>query len=381
MSHVRRFALTLTTAAWAVAAGAHVRAGVAITVGGRHDGPLAFAPNALRAGDKTLPWDDVLLAVNDRQAEKPVAPERIHLVDGGVVCAEARLAGGKLTLASPLLGSLVVDVAQVTAIDFSAAAKGEAGRGEGVMERRSAGPLPCTIVWIKGDRVGVKSVVGAAALEKRDLVRYVFPKSEGEIGAEAAPGRDEVTLVDGSVLRGQARVEPDGLVVKSGTLGEIKVPNDAWQSLWRGGSSQCSLLALMQPRDVRRFPLVRRLADGPSAVRARPGAAEGFVQRVVLRPHSIVTYDVPGEAGQTFVLNAGLGLLDGSRGGARVTITVGDRVVLDAKLDPAATTSVPVSVEATAGGTLVIEVDFAEQVRLPCGVALDDAMLLRKATP
>jgi len=376
MSRPSRLAVAVLAVSWAVVASA--RAGVAITTGGRHDGPMALAPGALRAGDKTLPWDDVLLAVNDRQAEKPVAPERVHLFDGGAVCAEAKLVGGKLTLQSPLLGSLEVDVAKVAAIDFSTAAAAEApGRGEGVMERRSAGPLPCVLVWIKGERVGVKSVVGAAALEKRDLVRYVFPKPEDE-AVGAAAGGDEVTLVDGSVLRGAARVEPDGLVVATATLGEIKVPQDAWQSLWRGGSSKCALLALMEPREIRRFPLVRRLSDGPSAVRARPGASEGFVQRVVLRPRSIVVYDVPGEAGQTFLFNAGLGLLDGSRGGARVTVTVGDRVALEQTLDPAAPAAVPVSVEAAAGSTLSIEVDFAEQVRLPCGVALDDAMLLRK---
>lgn len=369
----------VAAAGW-LAAAAVASAGVAITTAGRHDGPLALAPGALRAGDRALPWDDVLLAVNDRQAEKPVAPERVHFRDGGSLCAEARLAGGRLVLVSPLLGTVEVDPARVAAIDFSAAAaEAGPGRGAGVMERRSAGPLPCDLVWIKGDRVGIRSVVGAAALEKRDLVRYLFPQSDEEAAA-AAPGADEVTLVDGSVVRGGVKVEDGGLVVQTAALGEVKVPHAAWQSLWRGGSSKCSLLALMEPRDVRRFPLVRRLADGPAAVRARPGAAEGFVQRVVLRPRSIVTYDVPGEAGETFLFNAGLGLLDGSRGAARVKVTVGDKVILDRTLAPAAAAE-PVSLEAPAGGTLAIEVDFADQVRLPCGVAFDDAMLLRKQAP
>lgn len=379
MSPLGRWTGAVLAAGW-LAATLSVQAGVAITTSGRHDGQLALAAGALRAGDRALPWDEVLLAVNDIQAETPVAPERVHFRDGGSLSATARLAGGKLVLESPLLGAIEVDPARVSAIDFSAAAESAPGRAEGVMERRSAGPLPCELIWIRGDRVGIRSVVGAAALEKRDLVRYLFPAPDEDAAPAPAAGGDEVTLVDGSVLRGGVRVEEGGLVVQTTALGEVKVPHAAWQSLWRGGSTNCALLALLEPREVRRFPLVRRLADGPAAVRARPGAAEGFVQRVVFRPRSIVVYDVPGQAGETYLFNAGLALLDGSRGGARVTITVGDKVLLDRTLAPAAPAE-PVSLEAPAGGTLAIEVDFAEQVRLPCGVAFDDAMLLRKQAP
>lgn len=358
---------------------ASASAGVVITASGRHDGTLAIAPDALRAGTTSLPWDDVLLAVNDPQPEKPVASERVHFTGGGALAAEARLAGERLTLVSPLLGTIKVDLANVSAIDFSAAAPPEGAGDEGVLERRSAGPLPCSLVWIRGDRVGIRSVVGAAALEKRDLVRYVFPAAAA---AEAGGGGDEVTLVDGSVVRGEAKAEQGGLLVRTTALGDVKVPHDSWQSLWRGGSSRSSLLALLEPREVRRFPLVRRLADGPAAVRARPGSTQGFVQRVVVRPRSIVVYDVPGEAGQTVLFNAGMMPMEGSRGGARVRISVDDRVVVDRAVEPGeAAERVPVSFEAPAGGTLAIEVDFADVVRLPCGVTLDDAMFLQKRAP
>jgi len=363
--------LLLATAATASSA----RGGVVLTAAGRQEGTLSATPGALRVGGRSIAWNDVLLAVNDPQAESPTSPETVHLVSGEILVGTVKLLAGRMTLSSPLLGHWPLELSQVRAIDFTPELPFTGRERDATLYRRRAGDVPCRLIWIRGERVAIQSAVGASALEKKDLRRYVVQAAlEAPAGAES-----EITLADGSLLRGGIQPVESGFLVKSRLLGEQMVRHASWHSVRRSSAaSPCFSLDQLQPAQLRTFPLIRRPADPPRSVRAQPGLAGSFMQRIYVWPRSMVAYRVPGGEEQKYLFAAGLGLADHSRGAARVRILVDDRVAFERLLDPGLGKSIPVSFEAGGGSMLKFEVDFGESVRFPCSVTVDDALLVRK---
>ncbi len=322
-----------------------------------------------------MPWADVLLAVNDPQPEPPTSPDTLHLVSGEILVGTVDLAAGRLTLLSPLLGSRRLELSQVRAIDFATDLPFTGHEQDATLYRRRAGDVPCRLLWIRAGRVAIQSTVGASVLEKKDLRRYVVQaEMESPAGIEG-----EVLFADGSVLRGSIEPMERGLLVRNRLLGEQLVPHASWHSLRRSSASRaCFSLAAMQPAAVRTFPLIRRLADPPQSARAQPGGPGGFMQRITVWPHSIVSYRLPGQTGQTYLFAAGLGLAERSQGAVHVRISINDRVALEQSLDPNGARSLPVSLEVAGGSLLKIEVDFGEMVRFPCSVTMDDPLFVQK---
>ena len=95
---------------------------------------------------------------------------------------------------------------------------------------------------------------------------------------------------------------------------------------------------------------------------------------------------MPGElpqdgGGDGLLIGGGLArvrLLDGSRGSARVKLSVGTKAVFDQVLTPEGKAPVAVSFEVPVGSGLKLEVDFGKRVRFPCGITLDNALLVKK---
>ena len=350
-------------------------AGLVLAAQGRHEGSLSIQPGAIQAGNTSIKWADVLLALNENHGAAPASPNAVHLKNGEVWAGTiAKLQAGRITLQSPSLGLREIDVTQVCAIDFAPAPALTGKERAGMLYRIKASPVLGKLLWVQAERVAIDSALGAIALERKDLQRYVF---EAAPGAAAASTDDEITLADGSVLRGRVEPTQAGLALKHPVLGDLVIRPDAWQSI-RRHSAAAVCLADLPPASVETFPLIRRPADPPRVEHPQPGGPAGFVARINIWPRSVITYRLPGEPGAKVLVTAGVGLTDGSRGSARVSFRLGEKVVFDQVLAPGAEKPVPVSFEAPAASDLKLEVDFDKNVRFPCTVALDDALLVRK---
>ncbi|MCE9545962.1 MAG: hypothetical protein K8T25_10645 [Planctomycetia bacterium] len=358
-------------------------AGVVLSTSGRQQGEVSVAPGALRVGTATIPWADVLLAVNQSPSAAAPAPNMLRLKNGEAWAGTVTLVGGRLTFDSPLLGQRTVDLAKVRAIDFAPGLPWTGTEKGGVLYRNVARDVPGTLVWMRDDRVGINTVVGAVALKRSELKRYVFA---GPANA-TNDADDELTLSDGSVLRGRIEAGEKGLTLKHATLGERLIPPQAWWTIRRGADASRSIsLTELKPQSVKTYPLIRRPASPPRAERATLGGPADFATRLRIWPRTVVVYRLPGPPTQKYLLTAVLRLDEVSRGEARVRVQSGDSVngksansktLLDKILTPEQP-PLPLSIEAAGGSELTIEVDFGDAVRFPCNVVMDDGLLLRK---
>jgi hypothetical protein len=369
----------LAAAALAILMPAAAFAGLALTLNGRQEGAVAVGPGVIRVGGASVNWADVILVVNDLQAELPVAPEALHLKSGEIWAGKVvKLAEGRITLESSF-GQRQIAAADVCAIDFMPGLPliQEDDNG-GLLHRLKGRPIPGNLISIDADLATIDTALGAVTLDKKDLKRYVL---SGAKKKPEARSDDELTLADGSILCGQCEPTKDGLRIKHAVLGEQVIQGGRWQSV-RRHSTSVTYLAEAAPSFVKAFPVIRRPADPPGVERARcrrpTGASPGFVSRVHFWPKTIADYKLPGQPGGKVVFRAAVALAEGSRGAARVLFRLGDRVVFDQVLTPENSKAVPVSFEAEAGSDLKLEVDFGKAVRFPCSVTMEDPYVVAK---
>lgn len=353
------------------------RAGSVTTPAGRLDGPVGLAGGALTAAAKPVPWDDVLVAVAEASDARP-AGEAIHLETGEVWGGQVtKLAAGRITLASALLGTKEVDLAAVRSIDFVPDLPAPEAQTDGVLHRLKGNPVRGALVGLEGPKISVETALGPVPLDRGTVKRYVFAGAP----RKAAPTADEVTLTDGSVLMGKLAPTGAGLALKHPVLGDVNIAPNQWRSL-RRRTGKVTYLTEQTPDKVETFPLIRLPANPPAIERARaqaPGTpAPGYVCRMRLWPHTIVSYALPGEGAQKVSFRAQVGLPEGSRGALAVRAKVGEKVAFETVLDPKDPKPATVAFEADAGGVLTLEVDFDKTIRFPCSVTVDDPLVLRK---
>ncbi|MCY2929532.1 MAG: hypothetical protein NTV86_08565 [Planctomycetota bacterium] len=353
------------------------QAGSVTTPAGRLEGPVALAGGNLTAAGKPVAWEDVLVAVAEASDARP-AGEAIYLDTGEVWGGQVtKLAAGRITIASPLLGAREVDLAAVRSIDFAPDLPVPEAQNDGVLYRLKGNPVRGALVSLEGQKISVETALGPVPLDRGTVKRYVFAGAP----RKAAPTGDEVTLTDGSVLMGKLAPTGAGLTLKHPVLGDVNIAANQWRSL-RRRTEKVTYLAEQTPDKVETFPLIRLAANPPAMERARtqaPGTpAPGYVSRIRIWPHTIVRYSLPGEAGQKVSFRAQVSLAEGSRGALAVRVKVGEKVAFEAVLDPKDPKPAAVAFEADAGGVLTLEVDFDKTIRFPCSVTVDDPLVLRK---
>src|SRR5689334_3886051 len=83
--------------AWLVST---AEAGVVLSSSGRQQGAVATQSGALVVGKTTVPWNDVLLAINDSQSERAASGEALRLKNGEVWIGQVTLMAGKVSFVS-----------------------------------------------------------------------------------------------------------------------------------------------------------------------------------------------------------------------------------------------------------------------------------------
>lgn len=359
----------------ALALPAMARAGVVVTTTGRLDGPVALAGGNLTAGGKAVVWADVLVAVAEASDARN-ANEALYLDSGEVWGGQVvKMAAGRITIASPLLGTREVDQAVVRSIDFVADLAAPEAQDSGVLFRLKGSPVRGALIALEPQKISVETALGAVPLDRSTVKRYIFAGSL----RKTVPTDDEVTLTDGSILIGKLSPTAAGLTLKHPLLGDLAIAANQWRSL-RRRTEKVTYLTEQPPAKTETFPLIRRPANPPVVERARSQAAgsppPSYACRMQVWPRTIISYALPGEGGGKISFR--VGLLEGSRGSLTLRAKVGEKVAFETVLDPKDTKPVAVAFEAGAGDTLSLEVDFDKSIRFPCNVTVDDPLVLRK---
>jgi hypothetical protein len=347
--------------------------GIVATVSARHEGTVQVEAGAVRVGQQVVPWRDVMVVTSDAPPGPGAGPHVLRLRNGEVLVGKVTgLTRAEATLESALLGTRQVKTEDVAAIDF-VPGLGDLGAEKPKSLHRVAGrPISGKLLWLRDGLLAIDAPIGAMELKLDGLNRYVFDTAAQKTAALAG---DEVKLVDGGVLRGAVEPVQGGWVVEHPVFGRQTLGAQSWLAV-RRFSGPAIYLADLRPVQERTYPLIRRPADR-LRIEFSPDGATGTVSRIVIAPKTDVKYQVPGD-GARYVLNAGVRLIDGARGVARLEIRVDGQVRTDKVLNPDAEKAVLVTCDVPGGSSLEVTVDFGDRIHFPCAVTIDNALLVRQ---
>lgn len=357
-------ATCLTLLSLAGAPGA--RADALHTAAGVVEGKAALTADGFRVGEQTVAWADVVYASFDRPTASG-GPQAVRLGSGEIWrCELVALAGGKLQVRSAVLGERQVPLAQVNAIEFAP----EQVRPEGIktnqLYRTKGEALPGAILWIDAAQVAVDSPLGVIKLPRTDLLTYIF----SDTITPALAGEDEVSLTDGTVLRGKFKISKDTLDVDHALLGKQSLPLATVRSILRRPAGTNYLVEL-PIKNVDARPLIN-LPAKPQVVAHATGA---YLNEVRIPAPCALTYALPKGLDRPR-LQAMLTCPDNTRGAVTVRIKSGSAVLVEKSV---AGGGKPETLDVMVDGNeLTIDVDFAAGVTLPAGVILGDAVLMQK---
>ncbi len=367
---MRRLLLLVVAATAACAA----RADVVQTLGGRLEGKVAFAADGLQVAGNAVAWGEVLFVIRDSATRSIRPPEALRLASGEVWLGHVSgLAAGKVKARFGLLGDRELDVAALRAVDFlPTLAPPEPGDKPATLYREKGEPVPGQLLWIDETRLAMDSPLGVLTLSREGLARYLF-KGDARPGAT---GDDEVSLVDGSTLRGLAKPGKGGLEVQHALLGAVTVPERMLRSVLRRPAN-AAYVAELKPASVNAVPLVAKGVP-PEALeyptrgdsRAWPGELVA-IRAIRIQPQCSATYRLPKLGGQKVSLFATLAAVDGARGVAKLRLVAAGKTLLEREVGPASKREA-VSVALPPDAELGIEVAFGPPVLFPCGVVVGD---------
>ncbi|HUT32410.1 MAG TPA: hypothetical protein VNE39_02930 [Planctomycetota bacterium] len=361
----------------ALVAACAARADMVTTPGGRVEGKVAFTAEGLQVAGKPVAWGDTLFVIRDQQGRSIRSPEALRMASGEVWFAHvAGLSAGRLKARIPLLGERELDAAAIGAVDFLPdLSPPEPGDKPGTLYREKGEPVPGQLLWIDGQRLAIDSPLGVLTLSRDGLARYLF-----KAGASPAAAADEVSLLDGSTLRGQAKPVKDGLELDHAVLGKVAIPGRMVRSVLRHPAG-VAWLGELAPARVNAVPLVVKGAppetlDYPTlgGTRVWPGELLA-IRGIRIQPKCTVTYRLPKLPGQRLVFAATVGPVEGMRGDVRLRLTAAGKTLVERDLGPAAQREA-VTAEVPRNAELAVEVDFGPNLRFPCGVILGDPMVV-----
>ncbi|MBM4032506.1 MAG: hypothetical protein FJ291_12070 [Planctomycetes bacterium] len=372
---MRRLCLHALAALAAFAA----RADVVQTAGGRVEGKVAFAADALQVGGKPVAWGDVLFVIRDQEGRSIRSPEALRLASGEVWYAHvAGLAAGKLKARLPLLGERELDAAAIRAVDFLPdLPPPQPGDRAGTLYREKGEPVPGALMWIDEQRLAIDSPLGVLTLAREGLARYLF-KADAKTAAGAK--EDEVSLLDGSTLRGQARPTKDGLELEHALLGKVAIAGRMVRSVLRRPAN-VAWLGEMKPSAVSAVPLIARAVppealEYPSLGGSRVWPGELLAIRAVrVEPKCSVSWRLPAMPGQKLLFGATVSPIEGMRGDVRLRLLGAGKTLAERDIGPAAKREA-LAAEVPPNAELAVEVDFGPNQRFPCGVILGDPMVV-----
>jgi prepilin-type processing-associated H-X9-DG protein len=330
-------------------------AGVVQTLDGRLEGNVTFADGRVEVSGKAVPWENVVYAMPQGLARTLRASGAAHLFGGDLWHGEiVRLSDNRLSLRSPFLGPREIEWQFVRAVEFQPAEPPDVRGGAATLYRDKGEPVPGNLLWIDEKRLAIDSPLGVLTLPREGAVYY-----DAGAAARTAPGagNDRVGLIDGTVIRCTAKPAAGAVQVEHPVLGTVR-------------------LAAAAVRYVRREdPRVRSLGRADQA-----GPAGLCLEAMRLEPKRAVNCGLKQDAGKKVRLMARVGPIDGAKGDAHLRIGTGAKTAFEMDFGPGAA-AVPLSLELPDADGLVLEVDLGPRLGFPCGVVLEDPLLVVLGPP
>ncbi|MCX5683736.1 MAG: hypothetical protein NT049_08630 [Planctomycetota bacterium] len=359
--------------------------GVVQTLDARLEGDVAWADGGLSVAGKPVAWDAVVYALPQAVAAGATSGGAMRL-DGGEVWRGdiVGLAAKRLTVRSTLLGAREVETDRVRELWFLGAACADgpeavsSAAAAGTLYRDKGEPIPGTLLWVDETRLAIDSPLGVLTLPREGAVRYSFPAGAAGAKAQVQPaGADLVGLVDGTLLRGAVKPKAGGVEVVHAVLGTLAVPAANIRYVRRSDARVTDLIARLSGAVKEQDILSAGAAGGTRDVRAGDGAAPAgqCLASMRLQPRATAACTLAQGTGKQLRLTGRIEPVPGARGDARLRVTVGGKTVFEKDLAPGAA-ALPLAVDLPEGGDLGIEVDFGKRIGFPCGVVLEDPLLI-----
>jgi len=345
------------------------------TRGARRRGAVDVREGKLSVGEESLAFDSVLLAVREREPSVPDDPKKpraaVRLLNGETWFVDiVGFEKGQVTIKGARTGRRVVPLSGIASLEFqaTAGASSEAGGAgaAGMLYRVSGEPIPSKLVWIRDKDIAIDCPLGIVPIP-RSLVRsFVVALPEPGHRQEG----DEIALTDGTLLRGRAKLENDGLVVEHAVLGSLKLELASIRYLRRSTTDIVWLDQLESSVEERVGPLLP-----PPAPIVVESVRDGHFRAVRMLPRTVTRYRVPFSAVEKGTLRGRLAPVAGAKADVIVRASAAGRRLWERRVD-AGSDPAEVTIDVSGVLELTIEVDFAGRVAFPCGVEWWDAHVL-----
>lgn len=358
--------------------GAHMAvaaAGLAITHTDRLSGEVVVLNESVTVGGTPVGWDEAVLVINSKTAELKIAGNALEFKNGEVWTGLIEsMKDGMVEFTSPVLGRRTVAVEKLRSLNFQPSLPPATQQESNVLYRRRGNPSPGALLSVDAKRISAETSLGVLSFERDRIERYVF-----EAGFAAPSGDtgtfDAVALADGNIFHGTTRARNGALVIEHAVAGEISLASNAW-SWFCHYSPDLIHLAETKPKSTRTMPLILHPPDPPWVEQGHSPTTDdsrSFVRRIHILPRTIIAYKTgKGEFSSTLSLDRG------ARGPALVRFRAGEKILKEYILKPTDKIPVPVKLPVEMASGLVVEVDFGKAILFPCGVVLDDPLVLLK---
>lgn len=348
-----------------------LRAGLVQTASARLEGKVAFAKDHVTVDGKKVEWKQVLYLIPDDSGKGLPAANRLRLRNGETWLVEiTKFADRKLTVRSELFGEKTFDLEGIAAIDFVPQPGSKAGREANTLYRNKGEAIPGTLLAIDAKTVKVDSVLGELNLPRETLLTYFIAEPLRSFDR----GFDEVSLIDGTVLKGKLTLG-DELSLEHALLGKLPLKTTAVRSIVRRPAGMVDLTELT-PASLKTLPLLGTAQN--QAARFQTIRGDGadrrqglFVKGLLIEPKTVVRYKLPETKEKSVWLRARLLLVEGARGDVKLTVKAGSK-----KWEHELTEMKELSLELPSGVDMEMEIDFGESLRFPSGVILADPHLM-----
>lgn len=349
------------------------QAGVVQTAATRLEGKVALEKDHVLVDGRKVAWGNVQVLIPDHRRRTLPAPQRLGFKNGEVWSVELLgLADRKLEVRSELLGKHRIDLEPVAVLEFTPRGARLSDLKPQTLYRTQGEPVPGTLLALDAERLTMDSPLGTLKLPRAGLTRFVLENHINPVPLDQE--LDEVTLMEGSILRGRLRPGADSLELEHPLLGRLDLPASSVRSLVRYRPATLHLAELL-PQSAQTGALLGGTAAAARLQILRPDAPEHFVHGLIIEPKTTVRYSLPRRPGQQ--LRGWLESVPDARGDVRLRLHVGDKLVHEQEWKSSDSPRELV-VALPEGDNLTIEVDFGEHLRFPCGLVLGDPRVSRE---
>lgn len=345
----------------------------------REFGSIRHSDGKLLVGGKAISLDRILVASLHSVEDSGTRRGAVRTVGGEIWQADIRgIDKGQLTIRSALLGNRKIAISGVASVVFQFEPGDATGGEPGMLYRREGDPIPGKLVWIRDKDIAIDCALGVLPIPRPLVSRYVFRKVHSvrqNRDATRDAGADEVTLANGTRIRGSLTESDKGLVLNHAVLGALPLRWDQVSSVRRSPAGVSWLDQLAREMVERVGPVSS--PPPPAVIETRIDRRDGSqagLTALRIMPRTATRFSLPGP-NSSWILHTRLAPIVGSRADLRVRIQVDGRLVWKG-LVRAGAGSKQLTVKIPSGKAITIAVDFGEQLEFPCGVDCWDAHLL-----